>query len=161
MDSAGTSRWEVGKPAHPGTLAILRKLNIPYDGRARQIEHSDLNDFDYVLAMDRDNLAFLLRYSSGRVPRFACSCPMRRKRGWSRWTKCPTRITTTTSRAPIDWSSGLPGAAGSHPRNGEGLDQRKPRNLTTAERRTTVLQEIKFELLLIEAVQPVEIAIRR
>ncbi|MEO8392218.1 MAG: low molecular weight protein-tyrosine-phosphatase [Chloroflexota bacterium] len=64
-DSAGTSRWEVGKPAHPGTIAILRKQNIPYNGRARQVEHNDLNDYDYVLAMDRENLSFLLRYSSG------------------------------------------------------------------------------------------------
>ena len=65
VDSAGTSRWELGKPAHPGTMAILRKLNIPYDGRARQVEHNDLNEYDYVLAMDRENLMFLLRNSSG------------------------------------------------------------------------------------------------
>ena len=65
VDSAGTSRWEVGKPAHPGTLNVLRKLNIPYNGRARQIEHDDLNTYDYVLAMDRENLGFILRYSSG------------------------------------------------------------------------------------------------
>jgi protein-tyrosine phosphatase len=65
VDSAGTSRWEVGKPAHRGTMAILRKLNIPYDGRARQVEHNDLNDYDYVLAMDRDNLSFLMRYANG------------------------------------------------------------------------------------------------
>jgi len=65
VDSAGTSRYEVGKPAHPGTLAVLSKQNIPYNGRARQVQYNDLNDYDYVLAMDRDNLAFLLRYASG------------------------------------------------------------------------------------------------
>ena len=67
VDSAGTSRWEVGKPAHPGTMAVLRKLNIPYDGRARQVEAHDLNDYDYVLAMDRDNLAVLLHNASGTM----------------------------------------------------------------------------------------------
>ncbi len=65
VDSAGTSRWEVGSPAHPGTQDILEKYHIPYDGRARQIVRQDLNDFDYVLAMDRENLSFVLRYATG------------------------------------------------------------------------------------------------
>jgi len=65
VDSAGTSRWEAGKPAHPGTMAVLRRQNIAYDGRARTVEYDDLNEYDYVLAMDRENLGFLLRYSRG------------------------------------------------------------------------------------------------
>jgi low molecular weight protein-tyrosine phosphatase len=65
VDSAGTSRWEVGKPAHPGTLKILRKLNIPYNGRARQIVREDLNTYDYILAMDRENLSFILPSANG------------------------------------------------------------------------------------------------
>ncbi len=65
VDSAGTSNEESGNPAHPGTLAMLRKYQISYEGRARQIRHSDLADYDYVLAMDRDNLKFILRYALG------------------------------------------------------------------------------------------------
>ena len=65
IDSAGTSNEESGSPAHPGTLAMLRKYQISYDGRARQITHSDLAEYDYVLAMDRDNLKFVLRYALG------------------------------------------------------------------------------------------------
>lgn len=65
IGSAGTGRSCIGQPAHPGTLEILYRHNIPYDGRARQIERRDLSDFDYVLAMDRENLGFLLRYSAG------------------------------------------------------------------------------------------------
>ena len=65
VDSAGTSRWEVGKPAHPGTLHVLRKLGIPYNGRSRQIVREDLNTYDYVLAMDRENLSFILPSASG------------------------------------------------------------------------------------------------
>lgn len=65
VDSAGTGHYHVGEPAHPGTLKLLREHNIPYNGRARQIERRDLNDFDYVLPMDRDNLRFLLRASAG------------------------------------------------------------------------------------------------
>ena len=65
VDSAGTSRWEVGSPAHPGTMKVLRQHNIAHEGHARQIQRSDLDDFDYILAMDRENLSFILRYSVG------------------------------------------------------------------------------------------------
>jgi protein-tyrosine phosphatase len=64
-DSAGTGGWHAGEPAHSGTLAILSKNNIPYNGRARQLERHDLDDFDYVLAMDRENLSYILRVSTG------------------------------------------------------------------------------------------------
>ncbi len=65
VDSAGTGGWHVGEHAHPGTLDVLKRHGIPYDGRARQIERRDLDEFDYVLAMDRDNLSYILRNSSG------------------------------------------------------------------------------------------------
>ncbi|MEP7292825.1 MAG: low molecular weight phosphotyrosine protein phosphatase, partial [Chloroflexota bacterium] len=66
VDSAGTSSGNVGSPAHPGTLGILNKYGIKdYHGRSRQITHNDLSEYDYVLAMDRDNLAFILRYALG------------------------------------------------------------------------------------------------
>lgn len=65
VDSAGTSREEMGSPAHPSTLAMLRNYEISYEGRARQIERDDLNTYDYVLAMDRQNLNFILRYARG------------------------------------------------------------------------------------------------
>lgn len=61
IDSAGTGAWHVGERAHSGTLNMLRKHNIPYDGRARQIDYSDLDNFDYILAMDRENLSNILR----------------------------------------------------------------------------------------------------
>ncbi len=64
VDSAGTGGWHVGEQAHPGTLDVLERHDIPYDGRARQLERRDLDDFDYVLAMDRANLSFILRNSS-------------------------------------------------------------------------------------------------
>lgn len=66
VDSAGTSREEMGSPAHPSTLAMLQKYGISnYDGRARQIERDDLNTYDYVLAMDRQNLTYILRAARG------------------------------------------------------------------------------------------------
>ncbi len=61
IDSAGTGSWHVGEKAHNGTRNILRKHNIPYDGRARQVTHADFDQFDYLLAMDGSNLSNLQR----------------------------------------------------------------------------------------------------
>lgn len=62
IDSAGIGGWHTGETAHRGTLNILRKAGIDYQGRARQIKVADMNDFDYVLAMDRSNLNELRSY---------------------------------------------------------------------------------------------------
>lgn len=66
VDSAGTGDWHTGETAHHGTLEVLKKHQIPYDGRARQIAYVDLDSFDYILAMDRDNLSNLLRLVNRR-----------------------------------------------------------------------------------------------
>lgn len=57
VDSAGTGGWHVGERAHSGTLKELAKNNIPYNGRARQFSRVDFENFDYIMAMDSDNLA--------------------------------------------------------------------------------------------------------
>ena len=56
-DSAGTGDWQIGKPAHEGTMKILREVGIDYEGCARQITPADLDHFDYVITMDNENLA--------------------------------------------------------------------------------------------------------
>jgi protein-tyrosine phosphatase len=61
MDSAGTGAWHAGEKANSRTLNVLRKYNIPYDGRARQIRDADLDEFDYVLVMDNENLSDVRR----------------------------------------------------------------------------------------------------
>lgn len=61
VDSAGTADWHEGDPADYRTLAVLRKHGISYDGRGRQVRPSDLQRFDYVVAMDGSNLADLRR----------------------------------------------------------------------------------------------------
>lgn len=79
IDSAGTGRWHIGETACPGTLQVLAKHDIAYDGRARTVTAGDLADpAAYVLAMDSQNmrdlqqrygdhprLALLLDYASG------------------------------------------------------------------------------------------------
>jgi len=65
VDSAGIGSWHVGEAAHAGTLDILKKNKINYNGRARQIERVDLDDFTYVLAMDKEVLQYILRSGTG------------------------------------------------------------------------------------------------
>ncbi|MBS1705258.1 MAG: low molecular weight phosphotyrosine protein phosphatase [Armatimonadetes bacterium] len=79
-DSAGTGSWHEGEAADPRTLAVLRRNKIPYAGRARQFRRTDWDEFDYVIAMDDDNLRALrkLGQSDGKVSRmlveFAPTC---------------------------------------------------------------------------------------
>ena len=60
VDSAGTGAWHVGQSPDPrGQKAALRR-GIDLSGiRARKATKADFGTFDYVLAMDRDNLAAL------------------------------------------------------------------------------------------------------
>lgn len=67
VDSAGTGSWHVGQQAHAGTRNILKKHNIAYNGRARQFARRDLSDFDYILAMDTDNLMTIRQYAGGEA----------------------------------------------------------------------------------------------
>jgi protein-tyrosine phosphatase len=60
VDSAGTAGYHVGEKAHSGTLKTLSAYNVPYDGRARQFKRDDGQQFDFILAMDRTNLANIL-----------------------------------------------------------------------------------------------------
>ncbi len=56
VDSVGTGSWHVGANAHRGTLQVLRTHGIDFAHRARQIDRSDLENADYLIAMDRSNL---------------------------------------------------------------------------------------------------------
>ncbi len=61
-DSAGTSRYHVGEPPDPRAMRAARARGIDISGqRARQVQAGDFGNFDYLIAMDRDNLAHLER----------------------------------------------------------------------------------------------------
>jgi protein-tyrosine phosphatase len=53
--SAGTEHWNVGRPPHRGTLAILQQYGIPLiEGKtAAQVTPHDMASYDYVLAMEQ------------------------------------------------------------------------------------------------------------
>lgn len=58
IDSCGTGDWHVGKPPDERArqAAAGRGIDIGHQ-RARQFRASDLETFDYILTMDRQNLA--------------------------------------------------------------------------------------------------------
>jgi protein-tyrosine phosphatase len=66
VDSAGTGDWHIGHPPHKGTQTILTKYNISFEGiKARQVLPEDLGQFDYIIAMDADNLGNLQKMITG------------------------------------------------------------------------------------------------
>ena len=60
IDSAGTHAYHIGNApdARATATALARGIDMT-DLRARQICEADFEQFDYVVAMDRDNLALL------------------------------------------------------------------------------------------------------
>lgn len=60
VDSAGTGGWHLGKAPDPRTQAAARARGYELSHlRARQTDPSDFDRFDYILAMDQDNLSEL------------------------------------------------------------------------------------------------------
>jgi len=60
FDSAGTHDYHVGRPPDPRARAAAAQRGYDLSTlRARQVDASDFERFDRILAMDRDNLALL------------------------------------------------------------------------------------------------------
>lgn len=60
-DSAGTSSYHIGSPPDKRmSAAAAKKLQIQLHGRARQFQKSDFQEFDLILAMDRENYENIL-----------------------------------------------------------------------------------------------------
>ena len=61
-DSAGTGSYHAGSPPDPRAIAEAASRGIDIsDLRSRQVERSDFDRFDLIVAMDRSNLANLKR----------------------------------------------------------------------------------------------------
>lgn len=67
IDSAGTSSYHVGNSAHPGTRRVLQQHGIAGTSRSRQVNRADLEEADYLIAMDRTN-ASDLHHTARRLP---------------------------------------------------------------------------------------------
>ena len=56
VDSAGTGGWHVGNLADPRMRDTALSRGIEITSRSRQIDANDLEEFDHILVMDKDNL---------------------------------------------------------------------------------------------------------
>ena len=60
VDSAGTHAYHVGEPPDRRAKAAAERRGFSLDQiRARRLDGADFERFDYLLAMDRDNLSLL------------------------------------------------------------------------------------------------------
>jgi protein-tyrosine phosphatase len=64
IDSAGTGGWHVGDPPDPRSVEVAARHGLHLEGSARTVHTSDYEQFDLVIAMDRQNLRDL----EGRDP---------------------------------------------------------------------------------------------
>ena len=63
IDSAGTAAaYHEGDPPDSRTMDVLEEKGVVgYDHEARKVVDTDLTEFDYIFAMDNDNLSDLKR----------------------------------------------------------------------------------------------------
>lgn len=62
IDSAATSREEIGNGVHHGTRQKLKEVGIPCGNhRARQLTRRDYEEFDYIIGMDAWNIRNIMR----------------------------------------------------------------------------------------------------
>ncbi len=60
LDSAGTGGWHAGDPPDQRATAAARSRGITLDGAARQVTLQDFDEYDLLLAADRENVRDLL-----------------------------------------------------------------------------------------------------
>lgn len=66
IDSAATSREEIGNGPHYGTVQKLREVGIPViPHRARQMTREDYDKYDYLIGMDSYNVSNMKRIAGG------------------------------------------------------------------------------------------------
>ena len=68
IESAATSREEIGNDTHYGTKQKLDEMGIPYTRhKARQVTMEDYYNFDYLIIMDENNARNLKRIIGDNV----------------------------------------------------------------------------------------------
>jgi len=66
INSAATSREEIGNAPHYGTVGKLRETHIPLvPHRAVQMTASDYDSYDYLIGMDTANIRNMVRIAGG------------------------------------------------------------------------------------------------
>ena len=65
VDSAGTSDYHIGELPDERTIRTAAARGVRVDHASRQIEGADFERFDYILAMDTNNLRRVERLAEG------------------------------------------------------------------------------------------------
>lgn len=69
IDSAATSREEIGNGPHYGTVRKLQQVGVPVlPHRARQMTARDYEKYDYLIGMDSANIRNMTRIAGGSDP---------------------------------------------------------------------------------------------
>lgn len=69
IDSAGTADWHEGRPPDDRAIAVAEKNGAAIDHlRARQVQANDFHDFDYIFALDEQNLSDLREKMPDNAP---------------------------------------------------------------------------------------------
>ena len=55
VESAGTGDWHIGYPPDERSVAAAAARGVELTGEARQVARGDFEDFDLLIAMDRQN----------------------------------------------------------------------------------------------------------
>lgn len=66
-DSCGTSNYHIGSQPDPRTVANALKNGVRLDHCGRQLCEDDLEEFDYILAMDKSNYSNILRLPNSKL----------------------------------------------------------------------------------------------
>ena len=67
VDSAGTANYHIGKRPDHRSIAVAKKYGIDISGqKCRQLTGRDLEEFDRVYAMDRENYKNILALAKNR-----------------------------------------------------------------------------------------------
>lgn len=64
VDSCGTGNYHIGEQPDKRTIKVANKNNVEIVHACRQLMASDLEYFDYLLAMDKSNYFNILRLST-------------------------------------------------------------------------------------------------
>ena len=64
IDSAGTGAWHVGELPDARAAMVASQHGVQLECRARQVTTEDFTRFDYIIAMDRENLRNLERMAA-------------------------------------------------------------------------------------------------
>jgi protein-tyrosine phosphatase len=64
VDSCGTGDYHIGSQPDKRTVAVAGKHSVPIKHACRQLTINDLDEFDYLLAMDSSNQQNILRLAS-------------------------------------------------------------------------------------------------